>query len=403
MAGDRDPWRRARRCLGWLAAAAVSGCATVTEAPVVDRTIERAPMAGSPAPRTASIAPGEASPPPGTHRVAQGDTLYGIAFRHDLDFRALAEWNAIAAPYTIRPGQVLRLTPPPAVATAPVAAPAGMPVVEAPVVARPAPLPVEPPPEGEAQTYGIDDPAGAAPPLVTEPENVSQPEPLAVAAAPSAPTSPGAVATPPASAPPAARPAALPAGPLSRAITEGAPRAAPPAVDPRPSPRPAAPASAPPASAPPATPPSRPVPEPPVAPAAASIAPAPSRRVGGVDWRWPASGALLLRFLPGDPARQGIDIQGKAGGPVLAAADGEVVYSGNGLVGYGELVIIKHSPEFLSAYGHNRKRLVAEGQRVRAGQPIAELGRSPAGLEALHFEIRRSGKPIDPLQVLPPR
>jgi lipoprotein NlpD len=96
-------------------------------------------------------------------------------------------------------------------------------------------------------------------------------------------------------------------------------------------------------------------------------------------------------------------VHGSAGAPVVAAAAGEVVYSGNGLVGYGELVIIKHSAEFLSAYGHNRKRLVTEGQRVSAGQQIAEMGRSSAGLDAVHFEIRRAGKPIDPLEILPRR
>ena len=88
---------------------------------------------------------------------------------------------------------------------------------------------------------------------------------------------------------------------------------------------------------------------------------------------------------------------------LLAAAAGDVVYSGAGLIGYGELVIIKHSDEFLSAYGHNRKRLVAEGQRVSAGQQIAEMGRSGAARDMLHFEIRRNGKPIDPLPLLPKR
>jgi lipoprotein NlpD len=88
---------------------------------------------------------------------------------------------------------------------------------------------------------------------------------------------------------------------------------------------------------------------------------------------------------------------------VVAAADGEVVYSGSGLRGYGELVIVKHSPQFLSAYGHNRTRLVNEGERVQAGQPIAELGRTGADRDKLHFEIRRDGRPVDPLQYLPRR
>jgi lipoprotein NlpD len=86
---------------------------------------------------------------------------------------------------------------------------------------------------------------------------------------------------------------------------------------------------------------------------------------------------------------------------VLAAADGVVVYSGAGLVGYGELIIVKHSDEWLSAYAHNRRRLVGEGAQVKAGQQIAELGRTGTSRDMLHFEVRRNGKPVDPLQVLP--
>lgn len=101
--------------------------------------------------------------------------------------------------------------------------------------------------------------------------------------------------------------------------------------------------------------------------------------------------------------RQGIDIAGKAGAPVKAAADGTVVYSGNGLIGYGELIIVKHSPGFLSAYGHNQKRLVQEGDRVKAGQTIAEMGSSGASRDELHFEIRKNGKPSNPIDYLPRR
>ena len=100
---------------------------------------------------------------------------------------------------------------------------------------------------------------------------------------------------------------------------------------------------------------------------------------------------------------QGVDIAGKSGQPVRAAADGVVVYSGSGLVGYGELVIIKHNDQWLSAYGHNRARLVNEGQAVKAGQQVAEMGRSGAARDMLHFEIRYNGKPVDPQQYLPRR
>ncbi|KGM57020.1 membrane protein [Lysobacter arseniciresistens ZS79] len=121
----------------------------------------------------------------------------------------------------------------------------------------------------------------------------------------------------------------------------------------------------------------------------------------GVDWKWPVDGQLLSRFEAGEPTKQGIDIAGTGGAPVRSAADGTVVYSGSGLVGYGELIIIKHNEQWLSAYGHNRTRLVAEGAVVKAGQQIAELGRTGASRDQLHFEIRHNGKPVDPLLHLP--
>lgn len=133
-------------------------------------------------------------------------------------------------------------------------------------------------------------------------------------------------------------------------------------------------------------------------------APTPTPRAASASnivWRWPTQGALIGRFAAGDNTRQGIDIAGSGGQSVTAAAAGTVVYSGSGLVGYGELIIIKHSDEWLSAYGHNRRRLVAEGAAVVAGQNIAEMGRTGASRDMLHFEIRRNGKPVDPLPLLP--
>ena len=118
-------------------------------------------------------------------------------------------------------------------------------------------------------------------------------------------------------------------------------------------------------------------------------------------WRWPADGQLVGRYAPGEPTQQGIDIAGSAGAPVRAAADGVVVYSGSGLVGYGELVIVKHNDQWLSAYGHNRSRMVNEGKVVKAGEQIAEMGHSGAARDMLHFEIRYNGKPVDPQQYLP--
>lgn len=128
---------------------------------------------------------------------------------------------------------------------------------------------------------------------------------------------------------------------------------------------------------------------------------APTASASSLGWRWPAEGVVAGTFASGDPTRQGIDIAGKSGQPVRAAADGVVVYSGSGLVGYGELVIVKHNEQWLSAYGHNRARLVNEGALVKAGQQIAEMGRSGASRDMLHFEIRYNGKPVDPLAYLP--
>lgn len=254
-------------------------------------TVTRAPDRGAPASSPSSGA---------TLTVGRGDTLYGLAFRHGVDWRDLARQNRIDAPYTIYPGQRLSL---PGAASAP---------------SRP-----------QRQTRAPQ--RGSRVPTATPPRT--------------------ATATPPRQ-PPAS-------------------------------------------TQPPGTSPAKP----PV------VTPAPPSVVGSgdVSWAWPAEGQLVGRFAAGDPTRQGIDIAGSAGQSVTAAADGVVVYSGSGLVGYGELVIIKHSDVWLSAYGHNRKRLVDEGARVRSGQQIAEMGRSGASRDMLHFEIRKNGKPVDPLVHLPRR
>ena len=120
-------------------------------------------------------------------------------------------------------------------------------------------------------------------------------------------------------------------------------------------------------------------------------------------WRWPVRGQVLARWKAGDPLRKGIKIAGRPGMPVHAAEAGKVVYSGSGLIGYGRLIIIKHNENYLSAYGHNRKLLVEQGQWVARGQKIAEMGKSNDGRAMLHFEIRRDGRPVDPLGLLPRR
>lgn len=138
---------------------------------------------------------------------------------------------------------------------------------------------------------------------------------------------------------------------------------------------------------------------PPVVPPSA---PEPSRPLSSaLPWQWPTPGKVIETF--DDPRNKGIDIAGTEGTPVQAAADGEVVYVGSAVRGYGNLVIVRHSDDFITAYAHNRKVLVAEKQAVKRGQPIAELGRSDADRPKLHFEIRHQGKPVDPLKYLPAR
>jgi lipoprotein NlpD len=144
----------------------------------------------------------------------------------------------------------------------------------------------------------------------------------------------------------------------------------------------------------------------PAKPEAAPAEPAPEPRPPAAaapvgDWLWPVDGKVISTFADGNG--KGIDIAGKAGDPVVATAAGKVVYAGSGLRGYGKLVIIKHDDSFLSAYAHNRQLLVNEGQSVSKGQKIAELGNTDADRPKLHFEIRRQGKPVDPLKYLPNR
>ncbi|MDE1885934.1 MAG: peptidoglycan DD-metalloendopeptidase family protein [Xanthomonadaceae bacterium] len=321
----------------WLA-----GCSSNPPAPVVDLSL---PNANAPA---ASAVAGATAQ---TYRVVHGDTLYSIAFKHGLDFRDLAAWNGIASPYRIFAGQELRLSAPPA-----------------PAVAATVPASAEPQP-GQAVTSGIVEGATTVP--------------LASSASASKPSAFEPVAASPVNPPRSTSMSG--AAPVQTSASAVAPKPtfavpAPKAVAAMPSP--AAPVAVP-------TAPSKPV------------AGAPELNAGGVTWRWPADGKVVGTFVGGDQTKQGLDIAGRAGDPVRAAADGEVVYSGNGLIGYGELIIVKHNANFLSAYGHNSKRLVKEGDRVRAGQEIAEMGATSASRDELHFEIRKNGKPVNPLDYLP--
>ena len=182
-------------------------------------------------------------------------------------------------------------------------------------------------------------------------------------------------------APPAAevaRAAPAPAAPASRA----------------PSSLPAAPASSEPASAPPST-------------SVASIAPSNGLPAvppqDEIAWGWPTVGPGMILAGFDEQRNKGLDIGGKAGDPVLAAADGRVVYAGAMLRGYGNLIILKHNNSYLSAYAHNQVLLVKDDQAVRKGQKIAEMGSTDADRVKLHFEIRRQGKPVDPMRYLPAR
>ncbi len=119
------------------------------------------------------------------------------------------------------------------------------------------------------------------------------------------------------------------------------------------------------------------------------------------DWNWPTKGVVIRTYSLSSGGNKGIDIGGKIGQPVLAASSGKVVYSGNGLASYGNLIIIKHSEQFISAYAHNKILFVKEGGEVKRGEKIAELGKTGTSEAKLHFEIRYKGKPVDPIKYLP--
>jgi len=313
--------------------AAVAGCASRPPAPVV----ERAPGAQAPA---APLARPPEQVVQKTYTVKRGETLFGIALDHGLDYRELAEWNGISNTSVIRPGDVLRLGPPAATARAP---------SEGAVQVRP----ITGPGQVESRPLG----PGAAPPQrkpdaaprTSDETTIARIEPRASDSRPEAQS--------PAARPPAPPPPAKPETPGQIAKVEPSPQAARP--------------------------------EPGAEPDDEDT----------VEWIWPARGRIVARFS--DSGSKGVDIAGRVGDPVLASAPGKVVYSGSGLRGYGKLVIIKHNKTYLSAYAHNNQILVKEGQTVAKGQKIGEVGATDADSPRLHFEIRRLGKPVDPMKFLP--
>ena len=342
------------RLLAALLTLALAGCASHPPAPV---DTGRAPVRVEPA----KPGSGPAVPVGALYTVKKGDTLYSIALDHGVDYRELAAWNNIENINRIRVGQQLRVTAPgtapaPAVVTAggtevrPIAS--GGPVVARQLDATPlaaAPLPPQATVPAAAQNSDALKRSPKGSKLPYSEANLAQLKAQAEAATPVAPSPPvPTVAVPP---------------PAEKTPVE----------------KPAAPAAAP------------------------SVA----ASEGEVEWSWPAAGKVIATFNNdgggAQEASKGIDIAGKLGDPVQAAAAGKVVYVGSGLRGYGNLVIVRHSPAFLSAYAHNSRILVKEGQAVTRGQKIAELGNSDADQPKLHFEVRQQGKPVDPLKFLPAR
>ena len=291
------------------------------------------------------------------HVVGKGDTVYSIAWRYGVDYRALARFNEIPDPSTIRPGQRL-LIPEPGDVVPPDPEPDPRPDPRPNTATTQAPAPAD-----DVRVR----PIGAQTALALEPLPSPAPAPTPAAkvpgqSLPEAPVSPSTVPAPPVS------PSTVPAPPVS-----------PPAASETPAAQPA------PASKAPSSPPAEP--------------PAATRVAAGLRWSRPAKGKVIGSY--GRGGNKGLDIAGTFEQPVHAASRGKVVYAGSGLVGYGNLIIVKHNDRLLSAYAHNESLYVKEGDDVTGGQHIADMGRSAKGRTMLHFEIRRDGKPVDPLQFLP--
>jgi len=306
--------------------------------------------------------------------------LYSIAFRYGMDFRKVAAANGITAPYTIYPGQQIRLDETPrAQASNALPAATTYPPAPTPIVA---PRPVLSPATSPTPPRPVLSPVPSQAPSPVLPD-APPPSPAPAADTPL----PG---TPPAGA--VARTLPAPGGPPVPVISG-------PAAEPQGQPV----ASVPDSALTPTVDAARPASE--VTPAAAPQAsPSGGEAFAGeviTAWRWPTAGPVIRGYS--ESVHKGIDIGGGRGDPVTAVAAGKVVYAGTGIAGFGELLIIKHNDVYLSAYGHNDELLVTEGDVVVAGQTIAQKGSSGTDAVKLHFEIRKEGKPIDPLRVLPGR
>jgi len=349
-----------RRAAVALLVLTLAACASRTPAPVEERAGRPAAPPGTPSTAAAARPAAEPDWRPSTYTVKRGDTLYAIALDHGLDYRDLAAWNNIENLNLIRVGQVLRLA-----------------------------APGEPSPAGAANGVATA-PLRTPPPVVPADDRPGAPA-VAGAAAGATASSPGAAAAGRGAEGLKTQPK-LVKEPYSEQALREAQRAAvapePPPVVARAEPTPAEPRPAPSAGA--------------TTPPAAETKPAPADDASEkIDWVWPTAGKVIAGFSE-TANLKGIDIAGKAGQAVVASAPGKVVYAGTGLRGYGKLIIVKHNATYLSAYAHNREILVKEGQAVTRGQKIAEMGDTDASGVKLHFEIRRLGKPMDPLRYLPP-
>ncbi len=333
-----------RKLAAAIVVLALAGCAAPRPAPVQERTQPQpAPAQPAPGAQPPEAAQGASGKPLPTHTVKRGETLVSIALQYGLDYRDLAAWNGIANPSQLRVGQVLVLAAPPAAAAQGGAAPG--PGGSPPAVsgsAQPAPgSPVATPLVSPGPPIEAR-PLANTPTLKVEPLGLKVPysdKAMAEFSVPETPAAPGAATEAPQ--PPAAAPAPTPVPEASKAGTQKE----------------------------------------------------------DIDWMWPVKGKVIAPF---SEASKGIDIAGKRGTPVLAAASGRVIYADQGLRGYGKLVIIRHNDTWLSAYAHNDNILVKEQQEVKKGEKIAEMGSTDADRVELHFEIRRKGKPVDPAKFLPP-
>ena len=345
-----------------------AGCGTSpTQAPVDDRrpqTAVRAPATPA-APAVQASAPAAPAVPPGHHMVKRGETLYSIALEYGASYRDVAQWNQLDDPTKISVGQVLRVTAPEAAGGVQV----GAARASGPLVVRP-----------------LDASAGTAPQAAVDGGTKTSPKALRLPysdqnlallrqgdatgqATPVAASSAGGTAGGATGAAASAAGAANAAGGAAAATTAAATGAAGSAgAAPKPEPAKTAAIERDPAAA-------------------------------GLDFTWPAKGSVLAGFA--EPSNKGLDIGGKPGDPVVAAAAGQVLYTGTGIRGFGKLIVIRHENGFSSVYAHNRNILVKEGQSVARGQRIAELGDTDADRPKLHFEIRKDGKPVDPMRYLP--